>query len=74
MTLDLNYPIGIYTSSVFPTSKIKTTLCTRDFSHGLGKVQVIARNSDWFRAITLYWFSDGLQSGFQMSVEKPIPK
>ena len=63
MTAESNYTIAIATLSDWlknlaldfqPTrSKNKTNRnCTRDFSLALSKLQVTARNSDWFIALS----------------------
>ena len=62
MTVESNYVIAIATLSdwlkrlapVFPpTAKSKPFApCTRDFSRALSELQVIARNCDWFIALS----------------------
>ena len=63
MTVESNYVIVIATLSdwlkrlepVFQPMRSKPkpiALCTRDFSRGLSKLHVIARNFDWFIALS----------------------
>ena len=49
--------------------------CTRDFSRALSKLQVIARNCDWFIALfapVVIGRSNNLRIGFRTVIWKPL--